>query len=149
MCTATVATSDDTSRAVPLDGLSTMKLSSPILGEISAYVRSIPRINRRHIPEVPGPSFAFRSRKILHSIAPSNLRPIQKLPRIIPPSRTPRRRSISTMSTAEAKEGLEGLNGTTGLPPAEESQIKVNAWSAPGPAAFDFRSGFPFLTSNE
>lgn len=52
-------------------------------------------------------------------------------------------------TTATAKEGSEGLNSTTGLPPAEESQKKVNAWTAPGPAAFDFRSELPFLASED
>ncbi|TVY86615.1 Aldolase [Lachnellula willkommii] len=37
-------------------------------------------------------------------------------------------------------EDTEGLNGTTDLPPADEHHTKQNAWSAPGPAAFDFRS---------
>ncbi|TVY29750.1 Aldolase [Lachnellula hyalina] len=37
-------------------------------------------------------------------------------------------------------EDTQGLNGTTDLPPTDEHHTKQNAWSAPGPAAFDFRS---------
>lgn len=40
----------------------------------------------------------------------------------------------------KAEVETEGLNGTTDLPPADEHHKKVNAWSGPGPAAFDFRS---------
>ncbi|KUJ08557.1 uncharacterized protein LY89DRAFT_629746 [Mollisia scopiformis] len=35
---------------------------------------------------------------------------------------------------------LEGLGGTTDLPPADGPHKQQNAWSTPGPAAFDFRS---------
>lgn len=35
---------------------------------------------------------------------------------------------------------MKGLGGTTDLPPTDEVHTKHNAWSGPGPAAFDFRS---------
>lgn len=35
---------------------------------------------------------------------------------------------------------LDGLGGTTDLPPADGPHKQQNAWSSPGPAAFDFRS---------
>lgn len=35
---------------------------------------------------------------------------------------------------------LNGLGGTTDLPPAAGPHTQQNAWSGPGPAAFDFRS---------
>ena len=35
---------------------------------------------------------------------------------------------------------MKGLDGTTDLPPMDEIHAKQNAWSGPGPAAFDFRS---------
>jgi len=44
------------------------------------------------------------------------------------------------MVKRKATEDLKGLNGTIGLPPADGPHKKINAWSAPGPAAFDFRS---------
>ena len=37
-------------------------------------------------------------------------------------------------------EDVKGLGGTTDLPPTDEAPTKLNAWSGPGPAAFDFRS---------
>lgn len=48
-------------------------------------------------------------------------------------------------------DALKGLGGTTDLPPTDEVHTKQNAWSGPGPAAFDFRSVFPinlFLQKN-
>ncbi|CZR53875.1 probable threonine aldolase [Phialocephala subalpina] len=38
------------------------------------------------------------------------------------------------------QKGINGLGGTTDLPPADGPQKQQNAWSGPGPAAFDFRS---------
>jgi hypothetical protein len=49
------------------------------------------------------------------------------------------------MSLAEAQEETKGLSGTSDLAPAEENHKKINAWSGPGPAAFDFRSMFQNL----
>jgi hypothetical protein len=42
----------------------------------------------------------------------------------------------------QAQENVEGLNGATNGPPAAGPHTKINAWSGPGPAAFDFRSTF-------
>lgn len=44
---------------------------------------------------------------------------------------------------APKKEEMKGLGGTTDLPPADTSHTAQNAWSGPGPAAFDFRSQEP------
>jgi hypothetical protein len=40
----------------------------------------------------------------------------------------------------QAQENVEGLNGTANFPPAGGQYVEINAWSGPGPAAFDFRS---------
>ncbi|EPE31495.1 PLP-dependent transferase [Glarea lozoyensis ATCC 20868] len=44
------------------------------------------------------------------------------------------------MSLAEAHEETKGLSGTSDLAPTQEQHKRINAWSGPGPAAFDFRS---------
>jgi len=44
------------------------------------------------------------------------------------------------MSAGVAPEELKGLGGTTGLLATSIHHEKQNAWSGPGPAAFDFRS---------
>lgn len=49
-------------------------------------------------------------------------------------------RTVSNMSLAEAQEETKGLSGTSDLGPTKEQHKKINAWSGPGPAAFDFRS---------
>ena len=51
-----------------------------------------------------------------------------------------RRQSNMTKRKAIETEDLRGLNGTTGIAPTNEPHRKENAWSGPGPAAFDFRS---------
>lgn len=43
------------------------------------------------------------------------------------------------MSSIETSD-LAALNGPTGLTPATSHPTEINAWSGPGPAAFDFRS---------
>jgi hypothetical protein len=40
----------------------------------------------------------------------------------------------------QPQENVEGLNGAINGPPAAAPHTKINAWSGPGPAAFDFRS---------
>jgi hypothetical protein len=42
----------------------------------------------------------------------------------------------------QAQENVKGLNSATNSPPADGPHTKINAWSGPGPAAFDFRSTF-------
>ena len=49
------------------------------------------------------------------------------------------------MSKRKAQDDLKGLNGTTDLEPADGPLSKLNAWSGPGPAAFDFRSTYQNL----
>lgn len=44
------------------------------------------------------------------------------------------------MSKRKAQDDLKGLNGATDLEPADGPHSTQNAWSGPGPAAFDFRS---------
>lgn len=44
------------------------------------------------------------------------------------------------MSSTIDKEDLAGLGGTTDLQVRNGTHTKLNAWSGPGPAAFDFRS---------
>ncbi|RDL38369.1 PLP-dependent transferase [Venustampulla echinocandica] len=44
------------------------------------------------------------------------------------------------MTERVTQDDLKGLNGASGLVPTDEPHKKRNAWSAPGPAAFDFRS---------
>jgi hypothetical protein len=53
----------------------------------------------------------------------------------------------------QARENVEGPNGTANVSPAG-GNVKINAWSGPGPAAFDFRSMFfslfgPLLASRQ
>jgi hypothetical protein len=67
-------------------------------------------------------------------------RPLQRLPRISFTQPHRARRFSDMPPKRKAQEETKGLNGTTDLPPADEHHTKVNAWSAPGPAAFDFRS---------
>jgi hypothetical protein len=43
------------------------------------------------------------------------------------------------MSNIKSEE-LGGSNGTTDIEPAHGQHRELNAWSTPGPAAFDFRS---------
>jgi hypothetical protein len=45
----------------------------------------------------------------------------------------------------QAQENVEVVNGATKNPPAAGPYTTINAWSGPGPAAFDFRSMFFFL----
>jgi hypothetical protein len=47
------------------------------------------------------------------------------------------------MGKRKAQDEPKDLNGTTDLPPTDEPHTQTNAWSALGPAAFDFRSTFP------
>jgi hypothetical protein len=47
-------------------------------------------------------------------------------------------------SQAIKGEEMKGLGGTTDLPSTDEPHTKHNAWSGPGPAAFDFRSTSSF-----
>jgi threonine aldolase len=51
------------------------------------------------------------------------------------------------MASAIAKEDLIGLGGNEDLPARNGTHTKQNAWSGPGPAAFDFRSTSPTLFS--
>ncbi|KAF8864391.1 hypothetical protein BDZ45DRAFT_614032 [Acephala macrosclerotiorum] len=46
----------------------------------------------------------------------------------------------SAQNGINGQKELNGLGGTTDLPPADGPHKQQNAWSAPGPAAFDFRS---------
>lgn len=49
--------------------------------------------------------------------------------------------NMTEHNTHQLKD-LDGLNGTTGTPPAPRPHHEQNAWSGPGPAAFDFRSKY-------
>jgi hypothetical protein len=116
----------------------TMRRFSPIFGSTGASLLIPPRYSLRHIflkhsPLVVGSRTSIHTRSIvpLHSIVRI---PHPPQPNIL------LSRSISNMSLAEAQEKTEGLSGTSDLPPAEEQHKKINAWSGPGPAAFDFRS---------
>jgi hypothetical protein len=42
----------------------------------------------------------------------------------------------------QAQENVAVVNGATKNPPAAGTYTKINVWSGPGPAAFDFRSMF-------
>ena len=44
------------------------------------------------------------------------------------------------MPKRKAQDQLKGLNGTTDIAPVDGPHSQQNAWSTPGPAAFDFRS---------
>jgi len=49
-------------------------------------------------------------------------------------------KASSLMSHPLQTEDLKGLNGPSGLEPTPGHHEQINAWSGPGPAAFDFRS---------
>lgn len=46
----------------------------------------------------------------------------------------------SAQNGINGQKELNGLGGTTDLPPTDGPHKQQNAWSSPGPAAFDFRS---------
>jgi hypothetical protein len=125
-----------------------MRSSSPIFGVVlrtNLRVSVVPHTNLECILtfRMPLRRALTRTPLDIRSIVSLSSKTLRAIPRGLPqrPLRTPPlQRSISKMSTTEAQNGLNGLNGTTGLSPAEASQKQINAWSGPGPAAFDFRS---------
>lgn len=78
----------------------------------------------------------------LNSITTSNIK-AQGLDELTPPeSGSPGLDNVTAQELLKkpVQEKVEGLNGTASVPAADGQHIKINAWSGPGPAAFDFRS---------
>ncbi|KAH6670590.1 pyridoxal phosphate-dependent transferase [Halenospora varia] len=91
------------------------------------------------------PTFGARWLRSVGRIRTTQTIPLPLIRAEIPhlrPRQTLQYRYIVDMPKRKAPKGedLNNLGGATDLPPANGNHTKQNAWSGPGPAAFDFRS---------